>query len=368
MAEHVVTVQDLRELAGLTFEPSVLSVYLNTDPTLGNPNDHRARLRAMLKKARNQANADAVMRYFNENHDWSGRGVAVFASEDAGFFRVYVMQVRLRDLFWEGGHPYIRPLVSLFDAYGHYGVVLIDKTRARFFVFHLGVLEEEEGVEGEEVRKVKAGGGSSAPGRRVGAPGLDNYIEEVIERNMRHAAQAAVRFFNTHKVRRVLIGGSEENIALFRKMLPKRWQSLVVGTFPMEMKAGRAEVWQKAMEIGAEAERRQEARLVERIRVEAAKGGLAVVGLDETLGAVHEGRAHIVVAEEGYQEAGYRCTSCGFPTTQALETCPFCGGRFEEVPDAVEMIVHRALDEGAEVEMVPRPLEEIGHIGALLRY
>ncbi len=368
MAETVVTERELRELAAMAFAQPVLSVYLNTDPTTGNANDHRARLRALLKKAHSEADAEAVLRYFHESHDWSGRGVAVFSAQHADFFRVFVMQVGVRDQLWESKHPYVRPLVSLFDAYGYYGVVLIDKMRARFFVFHLGVLEEQEGFQGEEVRQVKAGGGSSSPGRRVGAPGLDNYIEEIIERNMRQAAHAAMRFFNAHKVRRILIGGSEENIALFRKMLPKRWQSLIVGTFPMEMKAGHAEVWQAAMTIGAEAERKQEARLIERVQVEAAKGGLAVVGLDETLGAVHEGRAHIVVVEEGYREVGYRCTTCGFPTTQALETCPFCGGKFETVPDAVEMIIHRALDEGADVEVVPRPLKEIGHIGALLRY
>ncbi len=368
MIEHVVSEAELRDLAAMAFDAPVLSVYLNTDPALGNTDDHRARLRALLKRTSLTQDAEAIRQYFDQGHDWSGRGVAVFSAQDADFFRVYTMQVSVRDQIWEGKHPYVRPLVALFDAYGYYGVVLVDKERARFFLFHLGVLEEQEGFQGEEVRKVKAGGGSSAPGRRVGAPGLDNYLEEVIERNMRQAAQAAMRFFARHKVRRILIGGSEENIALFRKFLPKRWQSLVVGTFPMEMRAGHVEVWQKAMQVGQEAERQQEAQRIERIRVEAAKGGPAVVGLDETLGAVHEGRAYLVVVEEGYRAPGYRCTGCGFLTTQALETCPFCAASLEKVPDAVELVVRKALDEGIEVEMVPRPLDEIAHIGALLRY
>ncbi len=368
MDTTTITEKELRELAEMAFEVPVLSIYLNTSPTLGNADDHRTRLRAMLKRTTLNDDAEAVLRYFEQSHPWSGRGVAVFSAQAADFFRVYTMQVSVRDQVWESKHPYVRPLVSLFDAYGYYGVVLIDKTRARFFLFHLGVLTEQDGFEGQEVRQVKAGGGSSAPGRRVGAPGLDNYIAEVVERNMREAAHAAMRFFTRHKVRRILLGGSEENVALFRKMLPKRWQSLIVGAFPMEMRASHAEVWQKAMEIGEEAERKQEARLLERLQTEAARGGLAVLGLDETLGAVHEGRAHIVVVEEGYRAAGYRCTGCGFLTTQPLETCPFCGSAFEEVPDAVELVVRKALDEGTEVEMVPHTLEAIGHIGALLRY
>jgi len=368
MPEQTITEQTLRELAALSFNSPMLSVYLNTTPEAGNVDDHRARLRGMLKKSTLQTDAEAVLRYFEQVHDWRGRGVAVFSAQATDFFRVYTVQVGLRDQVWEGRHPYVRPLVSLFDAYGYYGVVVVDKERARFFFFHLGVLEEQKGYEGQEVRKVKAGGGSSAPGRRVGAPGLDNYLAEVIERNMREAAHAAMRFFTRHKVRRILIGGSEENTALFRKMLPLRWQSLVVGTFPIEMRASHAEVWQKAMEVGAEAERKQESRLIERVRVEAAKGGLAVTGLDETLGAVYEGRARLVVVEEGYREAGYRCTGCGFLTTQALESCPFCGSPLEEVPDAVELVVRQAIDKGTEVEMVPHPLDDIGYIGALLRY
>ncbi len=368
METTAITEQELRELAAMRFKAPVLSVYLDTTPAAGSADDHRARLRAMLKRTTLTDDAAAVLRYFEQNHPWSGRGAAVFSAQAADFFRVYTMQVGVRDQVWESLHPYVRPLASLFDAYGYYGVVLTDKTRARFFLFHLGVLTEEGGYEGREIRQVKAGGGSSAHGRRVGAPGLDNHIAEVVERNMREAAHAAMRFFTEHKVRRILLGGSEENTALFRKMLPKRWQSLIVGAFPMDMRASHAEVWQKAMEIGAEAERRQEARLLERLQTEAARGGAAVLGLDETLGAVHEGRAHIVVVEEGYRESGYRCTGCGFLTTQSLETCPFCGSPLEEVPDAVELVIRQAIDEGAEVEMVPHPLEAIGHVGALLRY
>ncbi len=368
MASSTLTEAALRDLAAQSFAVPVLSVYLDTDPTRGSADEHHARLRAMLKQVPLTADAEAVQQYFEQKHDWHGRGVAVFSAQEADFFRVYVLQVGVRDQWWVSKFPYVRPLVSLFDAYGYYGVVLVDKTQARFFLFHLGVLEEQEGFVGEEVRKIKAGGGSSAPGRRVGAPGLDNYLEGVIERNLRGAAQAAMRFFARHKVRRILVGGSEENVALFRRFLPKRWQSLIVGTFPMDMRAGHVEVWRKAMAVGLEAERRREARLIEQIRTQAARGGRAVVGLDETLGAVHEGRAQVVVAEEGYREPGYRCPTCGFMTTQPLEACPFCNSPLEPVADAVELVVHQALDQGSDVELVPRPLDEIAHIGALLRY
>ncbi len=360
--------RDLRELAAFRSEHPVVSVYLNTDPRAGNADAYRLRLRNLLKGLQAKADAEAIQAYFEREYDWTGRGVAVFSCTGAAFFRAFPLGVPVSDLAWEGQRPYVRPLTALLDAYGGYGVVLVSKEQARFFYFHLGRLEEQEGFQGEEVRHTKRGGGSQAPGRRGGVAGLTDYAEEVAERNLKRAAEAAETFFARNKVRRILIGGSEENVALFRQHLGKAWQSLVVGTFPMDLRASHAEVLAKALAIGQEAELRREARLLEALKTKAAKGGEAVLGLDETLGAVHEKRVHILLFEQGYREPGYRCTGCGFLTTQALETCPFCGSPVEAVPDAVELAVKRTLAEGGEVEVIARDLSDIGHIGALLRY
>ena len=360
--------EELRELVAFRSTHPVLSVYLNTDPREGNAETHRLRLRNLLKNVRSTEDAEAVRRYFEIEHDWSGRGVAVFSCAAEGFFRAYALGVPVRDMVWEGDRPYVRPLTALLDAYGDYGVVLVNKEQARFFIFHLGALEEQEGFQGEEVRHTKRGGASQLPGRRGGVAGRTNYEEEVVERNMKRAAEAAEAFFSAHKVRRILIGGSEENVALFREHLSKAWQSLIAGTFTMDIRASHAEVLAKALAIGAEAERRREDRLLEELKTLAAKGGPAVLGLDETLGAVHEKRVHILIHEEGFTAPGYRCTGCGFLTVQELDTCPFCGSPFEAVPDAVELAVRRTIEDGGEIEVIPRDLSEIGHIGALLRY
>jgi hypothetical protein len=71
----------------------------------------------------------------------------------------------------------------------------------------------------------------NSPGVAGGLPGQTNYAEEVAERNMREAAEFAAHFFADKNVRRVLIGGTEDNLASFRSLLPKAWQSLIVGHF-----------------------------------------------------------------------------------------------------------------------------------------
>lgn len=74
-------------------------------------------------------------------------------------------------------------------------MVLVDKQGARLFSFHLGELQEQEGVMGEAIRHTKRGGGSQAAGRRGGTAGQTDYVEEMADRNIKEVIEAATRFF-----------------------------------------------------------------------------------------------------------------------------------------------------------------------------
>ena len=165
---------------------------------------------------------------------------------------------------------------------------------------------------GAAVRHTKRGGGSQAAGRRGGVAGQTDYEAELAERNIREAVEFAERFFKEKKVRRVLIGGTDENVALFRSHLSKAWQSLVVGTFPISMTAPYTEVLEKAMQIGLQVDREREARLASSVVTSAAKGRGGVVSLEDTLKAIREGRVMTLLVREGFRAPGNSCTSCGF--------------------------------------------------------
>jgi peptide subunit release factor 1 (eRF1) len=343
---------------------------LNTDPVTGNTDFHRRQLRSLLKDAGMPADVEAFIQFFEREHDRSGKCMAMFSCAAEGFFRAYPLAIPVRSRVRISDRPHVKPLADLIDSYGGYGVVLVDKQGSRFFYFHLGELQEQEGLMGESVRHTKRGGGSQSPGRRGGTAGQTNYVDEVTERNMREAADFAVRFFSEKAVRRIVIGGTEDNVGLFRSLLPKAWQSLVVGFFPISMLASRNEVLQKAMEIGEEAEKRREAILVDTVVTNAAKGRGGAIGLQETLDAIREGRIQTLVILEGYREPGARCTSCGYLTTKPIEICPYCGGKMEQIPDAVELAVRQVMGNGGDVEVLHdlKVMEGLKKIGAILRY
>lgn len=365
----MLTDSDLRELLSYQPKTPVLSIYLNTDPAEG-AEALKLHLRSLLKGIDMPEDVAVITRYFEHQHDWTGRSIAVFSCAADGFLRAYPLAVPLRSRVRVSDRPYVKPLADLLDSYGAYGVVLVDKQGARLFYFHLGELREQEGVMGEAVRHTKRGGGSQTPGRRGGVAGQTDYVEEVADRNIKDAVDFAARFFTENNVRRVLIGGTEENIAQFRSQLPKSWQSLVVGTFPMSMVTSQNEVLERAMQVGQEAERKREAQVVNAVITGAAKGRGGVVNLGETLTALHEGRVQTLIYQDGYRAPGCRCTSCGYMSAEHSETCKFCGGVCEQIPDAVEMAVRQVMSAGGDVEVLhgDQIPSELQQIGALLRY
>lgn len=364
------TERDLQELLNLKASHPVLSVYLNTDPSEGSADFYRLRLRSMLKEVELPDDVEAIERYFDFEFDWTGRSVAVFSCQPEEFFRAYSFAVPIRDRVRVSERPHVKPLADLLDAYGGYGIALVDKQDARLFYFHLGELREAEILVGEEVRRTKRGGGSQYPGRRGGTAGQTNYVTEVAERNIKEAAEYAARFFQENNVRRILIGGTEENVTHFRSHLPKTWQSLVVGTFPINKNANTAEILERAMETGLQAERRRQVKLVENVVTNAAKGRGAVIDLEDTLNAVHDRRVLTLVIREGYRAPGYQCSGCGYLTSEKFASCPFCGSKFDHIQDAVELAVRRVMRDGGEVEVLRDDdgLKNFVNIGALLRY
>jgi len=347
----------------------VLNVYLNTDPTQTNSEAVKLWLKNELKNITKPEDVQAVEEYINLEYDWSAKGLAVFSNQKADFFRTYQFGLSLPNKVYLSKRPRVRPLVHLLDTFTGWSVVLVDKQQARLFSFHLGELAEMDSVEGDDVKQLKRGGGDAMPGRMAGGD-ISGRIENVIDRNIKEVIDSAITFFNQHRIRRIMIAGTDDNIARFKEELPKAWQSLVVGDFPMSMNASQNEVLEQARERALAAQNMISASLVEQAVTLAAKGSSGVIGLIDTLNAIHEGRVRTLLVSQDFEKEGYRCSGCGYLTTQELEKCPFCGGRFERIDAAVEMAVREALKKNAEVKIIEEneQLEEVGQIAAILRY
>lgn len=367
--------EDLQKL--LEFEGNgsqVVSLYLDVD--LGQQTNEviKKQAKSLLKEGgAADKDAAAIEQFLDLSYDWSKPGLAIFSCVDQDFFRAFPSAVSFRNRVRIGKRPYVKPLNHLLDYYAHYGVIVVDRIGARFFEYNLGELIDSAGIMGEDVRKLKIGGGTSrggsstTSGQRGGVSGRRE--EEVAQRNLRDAASAAQQFFANKPIRRLFLGGTTENVAQFRDYLSKQWQSRIAGTFAMDMTAGEHEISQLSLDLLTEANAKREQKLVEDLITAAAKGTNAVIGLDATLQSVSQGRVQILVISDGFRTPGYADERANYLTVYASDSSPY-GGELESVEDVVEAAVSRTVEQGGSVEIITGndELERYGRIGAILRY
>lgn len=361
--------EQLQELLSYEGKP-MLSLYLDTDCTKESKETIKLQVRGMIKNLQlnQEEGAEVIEKYLDHSYDWSQPGLALFTNVDGSFFRDYPTAVSFRNRLRLGGKPYVKPLAHLLDHYAYYGVIMVDRVGARFFEYHLGELQHNDGYLGEDVHKLKKGGGSSAVGMRAGGSGARRE-EEVVQRNLRESAAAAEKFFTNRPIRRLFIGGTAETVGQFTDQLSKQLQSCLAGTFAMDMNAGEHEVRQATLQMLERANTEREQRLIKTLVTAQAKGGNAVIGLDDTLQAISEKRVQSLIISDGFRTPGFVHRESDFVTAN-LARSPLSDQDMTEVEDVVDVAVALTMNQGGHVEIISNDptLEGAGRIGAILRY
>jgi len=124
--------QDLHELAELVSEDApILSLYLHLDPQRRSVDEIKLSLRRLLSQAAelgaSPADVERIERFFEYEHDRQGRAVACFSCQAHKFWRGYPLLVPVQSTVHVGRRPYVKPLSDLWDNYGRFGVIMIDR-------------------------------------------------------------------------------------------------------------------------------------------------------------------------------------------------------------------------------------------------
>lgn len=342
----------------------VLSVYLNVDPHRRNVEKYRLALRNLLNQAEQAADADIekIRNYVEMGYNRQGRGLVMFSCVAANFWWAHSMQPPVEDKVFVSFRPYVRPLATLIDTYERCGVIQVDQSGARLYLFNMGVLEAADGYLGEEVKMHRAGGWAAQRYQRHEA--------EQARQNLQDAAELAETFYREAETRRLILAGTEKNVARFKELLSNRLRAMVVGQISADANAGPAELRDKALALAQQAEDAEANALAERVVTQAHKGGNAVLGLAETLTAVQTGRAQHVVVLTDYVQPAYRFVDSGYILLELNEQSELASGRVQSLPDGVDSVIRRAMAQGIGVTILDAhpTLAGAGKIGALTRY
>lgn len=363
---------DIEKLAAHKGEHPVVSLYLNLDPRKRGTDAYQVRLRGLLKEAADVADVEdiqAIERFFENEFDWIGRGVVVFSGTKDDLWLAEGLAVPVQSHVHVGKKPFISSLVDLMDTYGSYTVAAVDRQDAQFYHFHLGDMVDTAQVAGDEVKRLKTGGGAAA-GRLQRGDDQAAHAEETVRSNLRNAAEALDKFCARRKSTTILLAGADPTVAQFKNLLPAASQKRVIGSFSIDAQASENEIREHSLDKLTTIQREWRERLAEAIITSAAKLTNGVVGYKDTLEAIHAGRVQTLAIVEGFHATGHRCQSCGYVTVRSGDSCTLCGGDLTDVRDVMEHAVRQAVEQAASIEFLEGDtlLAEHGGIGALLRY
>lgn len=305
-------------------------------------------------------------------------GVALFAGESLGLWRTFFFRRSFKNELCLDSVPHLRQLVRLQDDFEPAIVVYPFQGGADIYQVVLGDLAIEANLRGYVPRgdKDTFKPSPNAPGHRYERERKnERHQNEFIQKNHRAAAAEVTHLFDQTPDAHLVLVGTTELIAAFERELPERAQEAVIARLPRpaEWDSGdgilRTGVVDGAAKAIGEQERIREHEIVDSLVGQALRGGIGVLGPDDVLSALMQGRIHKLVLEEDFQRTGWRCDNCNALGITTNDDCPYCGGTLRALQDLGEALVTRTLAEGGEVEIVAHgnKLHSYRGVGAFLR-
>jgi peptide chain release factor subunit 1 len=291
------------------------------------------------------ASAAQVAEYLASEVVARANGIALFACAPAGLFEAVQIEVPFDGTrLYVGRQPHLYPLARVLDQYRRYAAVVADTHQAHIYVFGLQRPVNEHEVKSRKTRRVDAGGWSQMRYQRHVDEWRRHHAKEVVETLERVMAQ--------DQVEDVVLAGDEVIVPLVQEELPRRLAERVIDVVRLDIRTPEHEVLASTLESFRRHDARTDAQTAQLVLDQARGGGLGVVGARDTLAALAAGQVDELViaavpgalrADEGVELEGERLGS---------------------------ELVARARQTSARVTFVedPRLVEEMGGVGALLRY
>ena len=291
-------------------------------------------------------------------------GVALFACAALGLRELLTVREPFEEALVVGARPHLRPLADVAERVPPAVVVFVDAERARIIPVDAGGPGAEVALQSEVPGHHRRGGWAQLAQSRYA-----RHIQAHRDQHFAAVAGALAPLMDADGDPRLVLAGEPRGVALFRQSLPAAVARRVAGAISGTRHDPASVLAERAAALLARVEADAEARTLEDVFTEAAKGGHAVVGLQETLEALVRGAVHRLYVLKTFRATGAACEHCGALSPARLAACPICGRPAVEV-ELGETMIQRALAAGARVETVGehRALAARDGVAAWLRY
>ncbi|NWG17905.1 MAG: host attachment protein [Chloroflexi bacterium] len=201
------------------------------------------------------------------------------------------------------GKPLLTPLLWAIDEYKPYLVTMVDAEKAHFITAYLGSAGHQDTltleIDTDDWREKTMRATSSAVNKLVQRSARDDFedrLEVHTERFYREVAGRIEEMMQSHKIARLVIGGSEEAAHDVRRLLPEKAARSLVDVQAIPMRFTPNEVLKHILPKALEHERQQEMALVEAVINQAKGGGRGALGREAVLAALDQQRVELLVA------------------------------------------------------------------------
>ncbi|MBB5755232.1 hypothetical protein [Prosthecomicrobium pneumaticum] len=307
---------------------------------------------------------DRIEAALNEQLPELGRSVVFFVCERLGIWGQITLPIALADRIHVGPRPYIRPLLRCWGEGDRNLVALLSQERSRFFVQHLGQVEEIYRIKGQRIRGMLTD--------RVPRDRRDVLATQVLKDEARALAQMAEIIMRELETSHLLVAAPPDMYAAFVENLSK---ALVerVQAFAVDIHASPHEIGEALGPLREKLRRDREGAVLQEF--EQATFEKLAIGVQETLDCLREGRVAALVVDDRFAAPGEQCAECKALFQEAPgDGCPVCKSRgLQNVDDLVDAAAQQALDSAARVAFMRHPetqarLGKFAPMSALLRY
>jgi len=355
----------------------IVSLYVNLGPSIDERRTLGARLRNLLEPLQNlEAKLDhdgrmTLRRASQKILDLEGQiarnpghCVAVFVGGSPEIDEFLTLPRKAWDVALAASRPYLRPFIATLDQFHRVATLIVDPRHSTITVTYMGKSLDHVEVESEPIRKADYGGWKGLDEHRV-----RQHAEEVHRRHYREVAERLQQLKEAHELDVAFVGGRDETISSFLHHLPNGLKSLVAETFIVDV---HTETPGTIAKITAELEETFEAKLESELLVQvmesAQAGGLAVIGIDDTLAAANLDAVELLLVAGTSMIPGWACGNCGW-LAMTGPTCSACQSEATAVDDIVESVLSKVRRAGARAEHLATASElDQHHLAARTRF
>jgi len=319
----------------------VVSVFLDRE----RPDGRRILAERIARARRAAAPADredidrafaTIERWLDEHARPGARGLAAFArAGDRPFFHELEFAAPLPTRAFVETVPVIFHLVEMKDNFHRYVLVIAGESGTRILEVSLGAVTRRMWTERPELRR--------RVGREWTREHYRNRLREAGDRMVREAASVIEDVLRSGGHTHLVLSGNAQVCARIRQGLPRWAAERIADTVPSSTRDRTEDVVRATLAAFVEQERMESLAVVDRLRQELLRDGLAVAGPGPSRDALAAGQADILVLSAEYEPE---------------ETL----AREELVRLARASDVHVEVADGSDV------LREMGGAGCLLRY